>query len=134
MVKMPTKMQYCIDIRTDAAACSSSRFRRSSCSRRDNGRWPIAPMANACNFCSAIFCKLKLTHVNSLSYWKNQIHTIEYMKKKINCAFAQKLFLFNALLKFRCNVIKCSDYSTSEAAIPSLFSTKKNVQRVSISF
>lgn len=42
---------------TVAAASSSSFFRRSSCSRRDNALWPMVPIANACNFCSAIFCK-----------------------------------------------------------------------------
>lgn len=45
---------------TDAAAISSSFLRRSSCSRRDNCRWPIVPIWNACSFCSAIFCKTKI--------------------------------------------------------------------------
>lgn len=53
------KIHYAHLPHTDAAACSSSFLRRSSCSRRDNGRCPIAPIANACNFCSAIFCEFK---------------------------------------------------------------------------
>lgn len=63
---------------TWAAASSSSFLRFSSCSRRESGRWPMVPIANACNFCSVIFYRVEPIKIVA------QLQIFEQTEKKID--------------------------------------------------
>lgn len=83
-----------IDFFTLAAASSSSLFFFSSCSRRDIGRWPMLPIAKACNFCSVIFYvqpgEKKKWHKKRRIMMGNHIWLCKY----IHCQSRHHLFTF----------------------------------------
>lgn len=83
-----------IDFFTLAAASSSSLFFFSSCSRRDIGRWPMLPIAKACNFCSVIFYVQPGGETKWHKKRRIMIGNHIWLCKSIHCRCRHHLFTF----------------------------------------